>query len=451
MRWSEKKSNPMLEQAIEAKPDLPMAVSHGEALSEIRDHHRRVTIWLAMLTTVSVLGLVGSGLLMVRFLGNLAGSSSEEKSLSEERSLPVAVPATTQGLWGELMAVPIRICPPLELLRASMPVDDHHVVWYWPGLDSSGLREVLATLKVTASLQADLMVLAQPDAQIHGITMRPSRDFILRLSPTERSEIYTALSRYSHNADQGLAFRHYGQSSREWLRGTPLTPATKDLICSLMYQRGSYLFFADLRSVESSFSSSEERTGVLKVLAREPTYMLRLVVSSQSDVESLVHYWGRGGREKEVRPLIEAMANVEGSNFIAVAYLLPPFVRSRLYTYPVPAETGKAMRQDCHWSSLNFFSEQPDDRYCDPAEVLRTLTQDYYRVYSNPQLGDVIEFIDETGSGRHSAVYIADDFVFTKNGVSSSRPWMLMKLAELKDYYPNPKPFDIRFYRRKDL
>jgi hypothetical protein len=441
----------MREQAVEAESNVSPALGHGETLSEIRLHQRRVTMWLAVLTAVSLMGLVGSGVLIVRLLGSLAGSSPEGKNVSDERSLPVAVPATTLGPWGELMAVPIRICPPLELLRASMPVDDHQVVWYWPGLNSSSLRELLAAMKIPESLRADLMILAQPDAQIHGITMRPGRDFILRLSPSERSEIYTALSRYFQNSDQGLAFRHYGQSNTEWLRGTPISPATKELISSLMFQRESYVFFADLRSIESRFTSPEERTNALKALAREPTYMLRLVVSPQSDVESLVHYWGRGGREKEVRPLIEAMANIEGSNIIAVAYLLPPFARSRLYTYPIPAETGKALRQDCHWSALNFFSEQPDDRHCEPAEVFRTLTQDYYRVYSNPQLGDVIEFLDETGAGRHAAVYIADDFVFTKNGVSSSRPWMLMKLAELKDYYPNPKPFDIRFYRRKDL
>jgi len=100
---------------------------------------------------------------------------------------------------------------------------------------------------------------------------------------------------------------------------------------------------------------------------------------------------------------------------------------------------------------LNFFSKQPDDRFCNPAEVLRALTHDYYRVYSNPLLGDVVEFVDETGNARHAAVYIADDFVFTKNGVSSSRPWMLMRLGELKSYYPTRKPLQVLFYRPNNL
>jgi uncharacterized membrane-anchored protein YhcB (DUF1043 family) len=437
----------MQEQAVGAKAGSRLVAGENATLSEIRDHQRRIMTWLAVLTAVVAgFGLVGGGMLIARVASSFGLSSSDETKGSV-----VVSAATNQGPWGDLVAVPIKICPPLELLRASTPVDDHQVVWRWPSLDSPSLRALLAGLRLSDGLLTELMAMAQPDAQIHGLSMRPSREFILKLKQSDRSELYTALSKYFQNGDQGLAFRYHGRSIKDWLQGMPISPSVKEQIRSLAYQRGSYWFFADLRSIESSFASPEERTNVLKAMSSEPTYMLRLKVTPQSDVESLVRYWGRGGREKDVRPLIEAMANIEGGNIISAAYLLPPFARNRLCTYPVPAESGIAMRQDCHWSALNFFSAQPDDRYCDSAEVLRTLTQDYYRVYSNPQLGDVVEFLDENGSGRHAAVFIADDFVFTKNGVSSSRPWMLMKLGELKDYYPNRTPFDIRFYRRKDL
>jgi hypothetical protein len=62
-----------------------------------------------------------------------------------------------------------------------------------------------------------------------------------------------------------------------------------------------------------------------------------------------------------------------------------------------------------------------------------------------------VEFVDGAGNARHAAVYVADNFVFTKNGVSSSRPWMLMRLGELMGYYPTRKPMQALFYRPKNL
>ena len=99
----------------------------------------------------------------------------------------------------------------------------------------------------------------------------------------------------------------------------------------------------------------------------------------------------------------------------------------------------------------NFFAKEPDDRFCDPAEILKALSHDFHRIYSNPLLGDIVQFIDEAGNCMHSAVFVADDFVFTKNGVASSRPWMLMRLEDLKGYYPTLKPAEIRYFRREGM
>jgi len=41
--------------------------------------------------------------------------------------------------------------------------------------------------------------------------------------------------------------------------------------------------------------------------------------------------------------------------------------------------------------------------------------------------------------------------VFTKNGNTSSRPFMFMKLDDMKDYYPTTKPVEARYYRKKNV
>ena len=46
----------------------------------------------------------------------------------------------------------------------------------------------------------------------------------------------------------------------------------------------------------------------------------------------------------------------------------------------------------------------------------------------------------------HSAVFLADDLVFTKNGQNYTMPWMIMRIADLRAMYPNS---NIVYIRRK--
>ena len=66
------------------------------------------------------------------------------------------------------------------------------------------------------------------------------------------------------------------------------------------------------------------------------------------------------------------------------------------------------------------------------------------------QFGDIILFGKSEHEILHAAVFIADDIVFTKNGSLESRPWMLMHLDQMKEYYPIPKeqPW-MSYYRHK--
>ena len=164
----------------------------------------------------------------------------------------------------------------------------------------------------------------------------------------------------------------------------------------------------------------------------------------------MVNYWSRGGRSKDIRPLLESLAEIEGGQALSIIHLLPRFAGARIFTYPAPPEKLPALNRDCHWTSFNFFSNEADDRFCNDAEVVRTLNEDYERIFSNLQLGDLVMYFvgDRT---IHSCVYLADDIVFTKNGNTSSRPWMFMHLDDMKSYYPTPKPLEVRYYRKKDV
>jgi hypothetical protein len=71
-------------------------------------------------------------------------------------------------------------------------------------------------------------------------------------------------------------------------------------------------------------------------------------------------------------------------------------------------------------------------------------------VYANYAFGDVILFMASEKEAIHSAVYLADDIVFTKNGSSERSPWILMKMENLTAYYQTSIDLKIRGFRRKD-
>jgi hypothetical protein len=64
--------------------------------------------------------------------------------------------------------------------------------------------------------------------------------------------------------------------------------------------------------------------------------------------------------------------------------------------------------------------------------------------------GDLIFLLNKRGDAIHSAVYLADDIVFTKNGNNSAQPWMLMHLKDLVAEYTTDGAPDVVVYRNKD-
>jgi len=133
-----------------------------------------------------------------------------------------------------------------------------------------------------------------------------------------------------------------------------------------------------------------------------------------------------------------------------VVHLIPPFARRRLYTYPTPSTDPKAAGRDCHWTSLNFFSVDPNDDFTVTEAAVRAFERDYYTIQSEFRLGDIILFTEgPTNKCFHSAVYIADDILFTKNGPRASNPWMLMRLEHMRDYYLGRSPVKLRYLRHR--
>ena len=75
-----------------------------------------------------------------------------------------------------------------------------------------------------------------------------------------------------------------------------------------------------------------------------------------------------------------------------------------------------------------------------------------YKRWDEPRsmFGDLVVLLDNKSNGLHACVYIADDFVFTKNGANRLQPWVMMKMSDMLAYFYSQKPNRVVIYRCKD-
>ena len=99
---------------------------------------------------------------------------------------------------------------------------------------------------------------------------------------------------------------------------------------------------------------------------------------------------------------------------------------------------------------MNFFNTTPDNRFFDPKYTVDYLLSHYYKIGKPTAYGDLIFLLNKYGGAIHSAVYLADDIVFTKNGNNTAQPWMLMHLKDLLAEYTTDVPPQVVVYRDKN-
>ncbi|MDX1945941.1 MAG: hypothetical protein SFU86_11135 [Pirellulaceae bacterium] len=352
------------------------------------------------------------------------------------------------GPWGRLELAPLGITPPPELIEQYQIVLER-TVWTFPTLGQSQVQELLVRCGILPELAHDLA--ARGQAGTEGWQLSPSLRELLEIPAEPRGKLYHWLGWSNAKSWQACAFRHFGDHFEDWLAGAALAPATIELIRPLVYNVGSYLMFADLPAVAGQIGDPAELRRLIAALAREATLLMQLHVRPGDNLEQLIAYWGRGGRVKQVRPLLESLAKIPRGRAIDVVHLLPDFARRRVFTFPDWLHDGHDHHRDCHWSSLNFFSATPDDAYLDLNAVATAVSRDWRPSGEPPLLGDLAIFHDEQGHVFHSAVYIAGDILFTKNGPTPTRPWVLMPLPQMLRFYHRSSAVSCRYFRRRDL
>lgn len=362
----------------------------------------------------------------------------------ETTNAPSAVPP-----WGEMIAYDMELEHPDEY--STSEYDNAKVSrWVFDGLRLEQVRAVMLRCGLSSN---QIRQALSPHCAIETATntiVQPEAELTLSLLPVVRGNLYSVLATSPANYYMCYPACFPGDSFESTMYGSRVDGAVISLIRPLLYKRGEAMFFSDFEFVMARVPTESQRLALMRALSRQPGVLVRLRIRPTTDIDRLLGYWAAPGvRRKDLRPFLESVKRMPDGGTVSLLYFLPPFARERLYTFPMPPKDGDP-KMDCHWSAMNFFNEVPDDRFSDPAYVSQRLLNDYYPVQRPSNYGDVIVLADDRGEGIHSAVYIADDIVFTKNGDNYVQPWMLMRLDNLVAKYSVRGTPRLLVYRNKN-
>lgn len=352
------------------------------------------------------------------------------------------------GPWGELVCYRTLIEPPEEFILSDYTVADPQP-WVFKGFTPDKLAALWTAAGLTPEQRQQLDDPARREFTPEAISIRPDAATITALSPAARAVIYNTLADFPENFAQFNPYRLRQDFAAEWFDGADLPSPAIALTKQMLYTRGSTVCFSDYQIVLSTLTSASVRSRYVKTLSRKSSLIVQLVVPHGADIQAVDRYWGRGRRSKDITPLLQSLSRRPNGGSIDIIHLLPPFARAHLYTYPLPSERPADATHDCHWSSFNFFKEAPDRRFDNIDYIREVLLNDYYPVFGEPVLGDILMLARKDGTVVHSCVYVADDIVFTKNGPAFSVPWLLSPLDSVLAFYSSGQPLEIRRYRAK--
>ncbi|HTJ00432.1 MAG TPA: hypothetical protein VL527_16250 [Dongiaceae bacterium] len=83
------------------------------------------------------------------------------------------------------------------------------------------------------------------------------------------------------------------------------------------------------------------------------------------------------------------------------------------------------------------------------------LNSDYFEVFTDPRYGDVLVVSQSNGDVVQTAVYLADNLVFTRNGPTPWDPWLIMSIPDLLDVsairMPHLETSKLSYFRNRNF
>jgi hypothetical protein len=351
------------------------------------------------------------------------------------------------GPWGTLVERKIQLEKPVEYLMDDVSKQQPEV-WTFNGLTAGAVKALLSKNGLTAAQVATVCAPNSIREDKSGTVLTPPADFLLSLDAATRGRLYTGLAgqKINLNIDYPFIFRASMESIYADKR---LNPDDVSLLKQLVYDNGGTWQLSNYQLLISQIPTADRRMAMARSLSQQSAVLTGLHITPDTDIDKLASYWGKvpNVRFTDIRPLMEAFKALPEGGDLPIYYLMPKFARDRLYTYPLPPQPGDPI-MDCHWTTFNFSSDTPDNRFNDPGFAVQYIQKNYYQISAPSQYGDILLLMNNNEI-IHSAVFLADDLVFTKNGSDYRHPWMLMHIPDLLATYPANPPLKPIYMRLK--
>ncbi len=353
------------------------------------------------------------------------------------------------GAWGTLLTRDIELQRPAEYLTEEVTLLKPEI-WTFTGMRVAAVKQLFVTNGVSAAQIAEAFAPGNFSEPATGTELKPSGKFLTSFAPEQRQKFYLALAGMGVNLYLDYPYIFPGHDFADICGNGQLLPEEVALLKQLVYPNGAAQQLSDYAYLLEKIPTLERRTKVTQALSRQSAVLARLAVQPDTDIDKIASYWGNvpGVRFTDIRPLMESLKQLPVGGSMSLLYFLPKFARERLYTFPLPAQVGEPT-MDCHWSTFNFSSDPPDNRFNDPAYAVQFIRNNFYQIAAPSQYGDILLLMNEKQEVKHSAVFIADDIVFTKNGNNYRQPWMLMRIPDLLATYPSTPAMRAIYMRRK--
>ena len=348
------------------------------------------------------------------------------------------------GPWGELLVQSIKLERPAELI----PVEDINpeaVTWSFQGMNVAQIKSLFIANGLDAQQVEKTLSPDRISSNGNDTEFKPDDDFVLSLTTEQRQKLYGAFLGRNVNLYFDYPYIFNKESLGSIYSDASLNSDDVAVLKKLVYPAEGAIHLSDPTILMDKIPTNQRRVTMSQALSRQTAALARLCIRPDTDIDKIVSYWGhiKNVRFQDIRPLLESLKGLPNGGTVSLVYFLPPFARQRLYTFPAPGPDDKSVK-DCHWSTFNFTSLQPDDNFTNPEYTVQYIKHNYYGIATPAVYGDIVLFMNDKEQIKHSAVYLADDLYFTKYGFNNSQPWMIVRMSDMQAEYSTLKPYFMR-------
>ncbi|MBW8864272.1 MAG: hypothetical protein JF609_04990 [Verrucomicrobia bacterium] len=353
------------------------------------------------------------------------------------------------GAWGSLITRDIDLERPVEYLTEEV-ANPKPEVWTFTGMKPEAVKALFTQNGLSAAQVAEAFATDTFTETASATVLTPSEKFLLSLDAPVRGKLCVALAGLGVNLYMDYPYIFPGDVIDSIYKDTRVNAEDMALFKRLIYLNGNVSQLSDYPYLLGKIPTMERRVAMARSMSRQSAVLAGLAIKPDTDIDKIASYWGNmpNVHFTDIRPMMEALKALPDGGNLSLFYLMPKFARDRLYTFPLPPQAGEPT-MDCHWSTFNFSNETPDNRFNDPAFAVEYIRKNYYQIAAPSICGDILLLMNDRQEVKHSAVFLADDIVFTKNGNNYRQPWMLMRIPDLLATYPSTPPMKAIYMRRK--